>query len=192
MKKVEIKLSKSSIRSAINELNEYKHTISKNTEKLKNTLAENCVEYAKSNVSSMDRYGTLGKIQEGIKVENSNGKSIVRATDSHSVWVEFGTGTRGANSPHEISGEIGWEYAVGSHIGYWNVDGKTMFGWWYPTTPDDPNIYTRQVIDDETNEPNGDYVAFTEGTEARPFMYNAANQIRSEITETAKKVFGND
>lgn len=188
-KTIKIRLSKSSISNAISQLKEYKKELEDKTNLLQKELAENGVKYAKDNISDMDRYGTLGTIASGIQAEHSENKSKVHSTDIHSSWVEFGVGVRGQNSPHEMAGEFGWSYNQGSHIGYWNVDGTTRYGWWYPTTADDPNIYTREVIDRETNEPTGEYIAFTEGTEARPFMYNASIQLRNEIYDTARKVF---
>lgn len=187
--KIKLNLSSGGIASALNELRQYQKQIGTNTEALHKTLADKGVDYAKKNISDMDRYGTLGNISSGIVSEHESDKSCVHSTDKASSWVEFGVGVRGENSPHEKAEEFGWTYAQGSHIGYWNVDGKTMYGWWYPTTADDPNIYTRQVIDSKTNEPTGDYIAFTEGTEARPFMYNASVQLRNEIDKTAREVF---
>lgn len=186
---IKIRLSKGSISDAISKLKKYQKRIENNTYLIQTEMAEKAGEYAKQNLSEMDRYGTLGAVESGIEIEHGKEKSVVRSSNDASTWVEFGVGVRGQNSPHEAADKFGWTYAQGSHIGYWNVDGKMMYGWWYPTTADDPNVYTRQVIDRETQMPTGEYIAFTEGAEARPFMYNAASQIRNELSDIAQEVF---
>lgn len=67
------------------------------------------------------------------------------------LYVEFGTGTKGASSPHPMHGEMGMDvYNSGSTI-FTTKDGRT--GWYYPT-------------DDTRKE-----WKFTEGQPARQQMY---------------------
>lgn len=71
----------------------------------------------------------------------------------YATFVEYGTGIVGKGNPHPKA--AGWVYDVNAH---------GVKGWWYPTTNDDPNPYTRVGSD-------GILRAWTKGMPSRPFMY---------------------
>lgn len=71
------------------------------------------------------------------------------------LFFEYGTGIRGASSPHPKSIVEGWIYDVNQH-------GEK--GWWYPTTESDPNPY--KYVDKQ-----GVLRAWTKGKYSKPFVY---------------------
>ena len=123
-------------------------------------LRERTVEKMKEN---MGRYGlSSGTLYNNITVDRLDSGFYI-TTKGENTWgydyamsVEFGTGIVGSGSPHPKIAESGWVYDVNQHGDY---------GWIYPTTSDDPNP-TKYVGKD------GQYYAWTAGTESRPFMYD--------------------
>ena len=111
-------------------------------------LIENMNKYNLSNSPIIDNVN-IDVIEEGI---------IFRLSDGHyAMFVEYGTGIRGSENPHPWSGDIDWKYDVNNH-------GES--GWWYPTVESDENptkVYSDKI---------GGWVAWTAGSESRPFMYD--------------------
>lgn len=124
-----------------------------------NELRERTVEKMKENLT---KYGISGQLYDNITVERlSSGFYITTYGENlwgfdYSMYVEFGTGIVGSGNPHPKLTESGWKYDVNEH-------GQS--GWIYPTTSDDPNP-TKYVGKD------GNYYAWTAGTQSRPFMYD--------------------
>jgi hypothetical protein len=85
---------------------------------------------------------------------------IIRAGAYYAVYVEFGTGVVGKQSPHP--NPEGWQYDVNDH-------GDE--GWVY--------------YDDESGK-----FRWTKGFKSRPFMYNTARQLEKECAKIVKEVFG--
>ncbi len=96
------------------------------------------------------------------------------ASAKHAMYVEFGTGIKGAGSPHpnQDFNNTGWAYDINSH-------GEA--GWWYPTTEADDNPVKRYDEKKET------WFAWTRGMEARPFMYNTYRYMRLIATKIINK-----
>ena len=179
--KIKMKLSVSSVNSAINKVKQYQKQLSAKTDEVSKELAQSGAEKASLKVRQKATYGNLNDIASSIEArKKSDGHWIVVTDNFKAPYVEFGTGVRGKNSPHPESAEMGWAYMTG-HFTYHNG----QLGWWYPTTADDPNTTLRQT---ET----GDWIAFTAGMPSRPFMHETALELRNEAKDTVKKVFKSD
>lgn len=123
------------------------------------SLVEQGVELAKQNADYMSIYDT-GELVDGIIPEFRDGKGYVVSSAPHSAFCEFGTGIRGAESPHPEPGLAGWKYDVNNH-------GEE--GWWY--MGDDGEWH------------------WTAGMPSRPYMYNTAQALKDLIVPSAKEVF---
>lgn len=85
------------------------------------------------------------------------GVSIMINDDGYAIFVEYGTGVIGEDTPHPQAHMNGWVY---------DVNGHGEYGWWYPSKESDPNP-TRYLSKD------GTWWAWTRGQQSRPFMYLA-------------------
>lgn len=183
--KIKVKLTASSLKQAAKELEKYAKSLPQKTETLQAELAKQGQKKAVAEINSMAKYGgSLVDIANSIKVYKVGNKYRISTDNFKAPYVEFGTGVKGSQSPHELSSEFGWGYQIGSHFTMWHG----MIGWWYPTTADDKNTSTREVKD-ENGEPTGEYVAFTMGMPHRPFMYNTALYLHENVYKTAQEVF---
>lgn len=72
------------------------------------------------------------------------------------LFFEYGTGVKGQSDPHPKAPQAGWVYDVNKHGEY---------GWWYPTTTNDPNPY--KYVDKQ-----GVLRAWTKGKFSKPVFYN--------------------
>lgn len=148
-------------------------------------LANGIVELAERLKAKMmeylNSYG-LGnsKIASQLFYEISEDGILIGSKSEYAVFVEYGTGLAGLNSPHPQP--KGWQYNVGETI-------RPNGGWWYPTTADDPNPHKRVF--------NGELYAWTiQGQESRPFLYytwlwgsrSATQIIRKNINREIKKL----
>lgn len=98
-------------------------------------------------------------------------KAIAKITnnDEKALFYEMGTGVVGSNNPavSEYVQKYGWIY---DHHGHGND------GWWYPTTPDDPNPY-------KWTDPDGQLRAWTKGLEAMKGFFHASQLIAFTIKD---------
>ena len=167
-------LSKSSIENAIKQLRAYQNDLTYKCQLLAEKLAENGVEIARVQIADLDAIFTselLSSIHAEYKGSTKGGSvwSVVAGTD-HAMFVEFGTGIVGKQSPYpgEFQDGVSWEYASGKTIRQL-ADGR--YGWFYK---DDDGQWW-----------------FTEGMPSRPFMYYTSIQLRDIVVKTAKEVFEN-
>ena len=119
---------------------------------------EEGVEEAKNQALYMNAYDS-GELVNGILGEVQDEKGRVMSTAPHSIFVEFGTGIRGKQSPYPVNPPIGWQYDVNEH-------GEA--GWGY--TGDDGKKH------------------WTKGMPSRPFMYNTAQILRQSLPWIAEEV----
>lgn len=98
---------------------------------------------------------------------NGNGRGFIRVKCDYAVYVELGTGIRGANSPHPDKSVIGFDFD-------YDRNGHGAGGWWYPTDESDPNP-TKYTAKD------GKMYAWTAGMPSRPFMYNTAQRLKDKF-----------
>lgn len=166
--------SQNSIQAAIKQLKAYQNDLTYKCQLLAEKLAEKGVEIARVQLADLDAIFTselLSSIEAEYVKSTKTGAiwSVVAGTD-HAMFVEFGTGIVGKQSPYpgKLPEGVSWEYASGKTIRQL-TDGR--YGWFY-------------------RDDNGEWW-FTEGMPSRPFMYYTANELRNIIVETAKEVFKN-
>lgn len=154
------------LQKGINKLQTYKKRIQRKTSQLIQRLVDDGISIAK--VKIID----LGIIHDNNLSSSINGLitgnvGFVKVDDENAIYFEFGTGPKGAKSPHPTGGNYkstGW---------FTKADGKPMdslYGW-------------QPLLDDD-----GTYF-FTEGQAAKPFMYETALELRNKVETIAKEVF---
>lgn len=175
VKRIKFGLSTASVQRAMSELRAYKKWTQQKCDELALELAKRGTFLIRMKIAQYDAIDTgamisavsyperigPGRYRITLRVPNANG-------DNYALFVEYGTGVVGAGSQHPEAGKMGWQYAVGETI-FTTKDGRT--GWVYPTK-------------------TGSF-RFTEGQEARPFWYEAAQELPLYINDAVKKVFGN-
>lgn len=149
--------SSESMKEAIRQLNQYTQRI---LEVPADIVEEMCIlgtNYAKVQTSSV-------KVDSSINYElKADGNGVIYADHPIAKYLEFGTGIIGADNPHPIAGDFGWQY---------DVNGHGEFGWWYPTDDTDPNPY-KKIID-------GSVYGWTRGQVGQRFMYSTAQYLRND------------
>lgn len=183
--KIEIGLSPSSIRKAIEQIKEYRESLDAKCEEFVKKLADYGVERAKAYVVSLDAVFE-GELLGSIHAEEKNNAEegcfamAVKADSEHAIFVELGTGDLGVSRKNAVN--AGKEYIGNMPSGYvygGGTSGKKLtkpfkghkagaYGWFYFK--------------------NGEWW-FCEGMESRPFMYNASVDMREQIEILAKEVF---
>jgi HK97 gp10 family phage protein len=154
-------LDETEIDKAIQKVKSYKTTFLNKCGKLVEVLTQEGAEIAKVQVAQLDAVYT-GELMNSIDgyFDSTTGVGIIRADAYYAIYVEFGTGVVGKQSPHPNPN--GWQYDVNNH-------GDK--GWVY--------------YDDEN-----DKFRWTKGFKSRPFMYNTARQLEKECARIAREVFG--
>ena len=172
-RKITMSLSTDSIQKAIDELNKYSDELTYKARLLAEKLAEQGVEIARVQISDLNavfRGELLASINASYVGSMPSGGIWAVVSDSdHAVFVEFGTGIIGKNSPYtgKLPDGVSWQYASGKTIRQLS-DGR--YGWFYPGK-------------------NGKWY-FTEGMPSRPFMLMTANELKRKVKAVAKEVFG--
>lgn len=168
-------LSEKSVQNAINELRKYQKSLERKTQLVAKKLAELGVEVARMNVVGLDAVFT-GDLARSIHVEDkgkvgSGYLFCVVADDESALFVEFGTGVVGERNPYSGNIPIDWDYASGKKIKEYFINGKLVYGWFYPG------------IDGKWH--------FTQGIPSRPFMTMTATELQSKVVDVVKEVFAN-
>ena len=140
-------LSKSSIENAIKQLRAYQNDLTYKCQLLAEKLAENGVEIARVQIADLDAIFTselLSSIHAEYKGSTKGGSiwSVVAGTD-HAMFVEFGTGIVGKQSPYpgELPDGVSWEYARYGWF-YKDDDGQ----WWFTEgMPSRPFMYYTSI-----------------------------------------------
>ena len=154
------------IEKARQQLIEYQNNLNEKLDLFVRKLCEKGVEIARENVKF-----TTGELYNSIDYKPGdviqNGSQYLIYTDcEYAKFVEFGTGVVGENSPYPTDIPMEWNYASGTHI-FTTKDGRV--GW-------------RYFKDGSWH--------FTEGQPSKPFLYETATELREQILEVAKEVFG--
>ncbi len=166
-KVIKVKLDPHSIENAIKEIEAYKKDLEKRVRLLLKRLTDEGVEIAKARVVE-HKIIHDNELTNSINGFVSGNVGFIRVDDEHAVFFEFGTGPVGASDPHPLGGSYknkGW---------YTAADGKPMdelYGW-------------KRLGSD------GDVYFFTEGQEAKPFMYETAQKLKDEFPRIVEEVFG--
>ena len=158
------------LQKGINKLQTYKKRIQRKTSQLIQKLTDYGAEIVRIKIVNMGAYYS-GELLSGVSgyFSPSLNAGFVRVTSDHVAFVEFGTGVKGQNNPHqngEYLSKAAWSYASGSKI-FTTQDGRV--GWIYPT--DDGGF------------------RFTEGMASRPFMYETALELQGKFEKITKEVF---
>ncbi len=112
-------------------------------------------------IIAKEEIGSLGAIDSGellnsVQYKIDKNRGYITVGTDHCAFVEFGTGTKGETSPYPavLPDGVSWSYNTGSTVT--EVDG--VKGWWI----------------------NG---WFCTGMPSRPYMYNSAQRLKSEIPQ---------
>ena len=155
-------LSVKEVQDAIKQVEAYKQDLNRKCQLLVQTLTDQGVDIAKINVRTLGAFYT-GELESSINgyYSPSLGTGIIYAGAWYAVYVEFGTGIRGSEASHPMSGLTGWYYDVNNH-------GEA--GWVY------------------YNENDNSY-HWTDGMPSRPFMYETGRELELICEKIAKAVF---
>ena len=167
-------LSQSGIADLRKQLVDYKNNVlQQKVDLLAKRLAEKGVAIAQTNIATYDAIFT-GELISSIEARyggSTKGSAVfyVVADSRHAVFVEFGTGQLGLEGsyPYPFPEGVEWNYNTGKTI--FEIE-NGQYGWFYPA-------------EDGTWR-------FTQGMPSRPFMYETAVELMTEIAKTAKEVFG--
>lgn len=150
-------------------LNEYKNSLPGKLELVCQRLSAIGVEVAKISIVELDAVftGALYNSIESRRLLATDTKAIysIVANNKYAIFVEFGTGVVGKESPYIGDLPSDYVYASGKTIREIS-DGR--IGWFY--------------------ERDGQWY-FTEGMPSRPFMYFASMEMRSKVVKIVKEVF---
>ena len=170
MKPIKVRLSAEGVKQAVQELREYQAKVQAAASAIVEALAKSGEEFA---VAAVLPFSQTGQLASGIKAETSGNVGFVKCSCGYAVYVEFGTGIKGAGAPHPDTAILGWKYDINRH---------GELGWWYPTDSADPNPY-------KYTAKNGTTYAWTRGMPSRPFMYETAQMLRASVIPVARSVF---
>ena len=177
LKNISFTFDKASITSAIKEVKDLKEKLEPAIGELIRYLSEKGVEIAQIEIASMGAVDT-STLFESIESRYDSGTRVgqVFTMLDYAVFVEYGTGIVGANSPHPGIGDDDWNDVEGI-----TVKGETYSdydqnehgegGWWYPS----PNGW--YVPKDGVTNEEGLSLAWTKGMPSRPFMYNTMREL---------------
>lgn len=170
MKAIKVRLSAEGVKQAVQELREYQAKVQAAASAIVEALASAGEEFA---VAAVLPFAETGQLASSIKAETGGNVGFVKCSCGYAVYVEFGTGIKGAGSPHPDTAILGWKYDINQH---------GELGWWYPTDNADPNPY-------KYTAKNGTTYAWTRGMPSRPFMYETAQMLRASVVPVARSVF---
>lgn len=158
MPKIKGALSVSLIEKSIKELQQYKSDLNNKVDELLKSIMDHGLEVARAKCIEMD-INDSGNLLSSIDgyFDSALHKAVIRVNCKYAVFVEFGTGTKGANAPYlaeEIMSAAGYTYNGGIH----HTTKAGVDGWWY------------------YNEKLQRFV-FTNGYKSRPFMYETAQEL---------------
>lgn len=160
-KTININLNRSSIRSAIKELNAYKKELEEKSNELRDKLSDIVKEYAE------ERYSEVASDSDGWSIQReftSDGVEI-HARGKQVAFIEFGTGlyTEGRH-PKEGKGFWRGSWSTDSEVGKGHWD--SPHGWW---TPEGKHTY---------------------GYDTANGIYGGRQKAEQSIEKVAREVFG--
>lgn len=169
MTKIKFSLNTDSVKKAIKEIEKYKKQIEINSKEVVKLLCDFGFDICNAKIVEMNIYdeGNLANSVSTYYNEAQN-RGFIKVSCDYAVFVEFGTGTKGAKSSYagQAMSEIGYRYQGGTKY-ITLADGR--IGWYYPTK-------------------DGSY-RFTEGMPSRPFMYETGLEMRNVLDSIVKAVF---
>lgn len=176
----DIKLDTKSIDNLIRNISELEQQLDSVVENALKELAERGIAEIQTQLGI---YGlgdsTIAKTLQIVEVSPKHyqlvatGKSLQGGL-SQAALVEFGTGIVGQQNPHQEAGKMGYAYDINAH-------GEK--GWWYPVTEQSEFSTNQKARLGES----GDLIAWTKGMASRPFMFNTAEFLRTEMADVLRK-----
>lgn len=173
MKTININLfDKGSFKAAIAEIEMVEQKLREGLNELCRKLLDEGVNVAKMQLMSfpaVDTGALMASIGHGA-FDPASGTGVIYAGAYYAFFVEYGTGMRGGANPHPASAE--GDFAVLSSNGKGVYDGYNSDkpGWYYVG--------------------NDGKWHYTEGMEARPFMYNTMMTLADKAAEMGGEVIG--
>ncbi len=156
------------IKNAINELEKYKRDlINTRVKRLLQGFIDKGITIARQKIVNFQIIHD-NELSSSINGFITGNVGFIRVDDKNAVFFEFGTGPRGAASPHPMGASYkgeGW---------YTRADGKSM-----------DTLYGWQPLGSD-----GDTYFYTEGQAAKPFMYQTALELKARFKEMITEVFG--
>lgn len=151
-------LSVKLVNDALKAVREYKTNLNQKIQDLLKAIMEHGLEVARAKCIDM-HINDSGHLLSTINgyFDGALKRAVIRVDCNYAVFVEFGTGTKGENSPYpaaEIMNSAGYVYNGGTH--HTTVNG--IDGWWYY------NDKLQRFV-------------FTNGYQSRPFMYETAQEL---------------
>lgn len=168
--KVDI-LSKSSVDKLRKDLQAYRNDLPNKARLLAQKLADKGVVGAKTRIATLNAVftGELLSSVYSMNLHSSQNLAVfaVVVDSDHALFVEFGTGQKGQETPYPYPFPAGmdWEYNSGPTI---REIAPGQYGWFYPR---DGKWY------------------FTQGMPARPYMYETFLELKMIVEQTAREVF---
>ena len=158
---IKFRLNEAEIDYAIRKVKQYKTDFLLKVDRLVKTLLKEGIEVASVQIAQLDAVYT-GKLLGSLDGFFDPGSQVgfIKAYSDYAIYVEFGTGVVGSQSPHPKPN--GYRYDVNHH-------GDK--GWVY------------------YDENSGEF-KWTKGFKSRPFMYNTARHLEKECKKIAREVFG--
>lgn len=174
---MKIKVSLGNIDEAIKAIEQYEKSLEKKRKIFMERLAKIGVDTAKVSFKSA-RYDGDNDVMVTDPVWTNENRLVFSATGRSVLFIEFGTGVHHASESHPKQAEFG--YSRGS---YGHGLGK-LDSWRYEGNPGtNGEIITEGKHKGEVK---------TYGNPANRCMYEAGKEMRKQIREIAKEVFGSD
>lgn len=112
--KIKLKLSKHSINQAIKQLEQYRNNLEIKQERLMMLLASRGYEIIINKLNDMDMPFSRNELISGAMFNYSSKHASIFVISDHAIYVEFGTGIVGAQSPNP-NNTIGYAYDINGH-----------------------------------------------------------------------------
>ena len=153
---VKIPLSRDNVTKAIAEIRRYRNQLLPN--KINAVLRQiliRGVEIVREEITSLGAVDK-GELLNSVQYKIDKNRGYITVGTDHCAFVEFGTGTKGENSPYPavLPDGVSWSYNTGPTV----TEVNGVKGWWF----------------------NG---WFCTGMPSRPYMYNSAQRLKSEIPQ---------
>lgn len=189
--RISVSLSKKSIDKAIQELKKVRRWFEdgKLMEVLLEKICDKLVVLANRKVAESDIGSNIKtRIQLGWQTEIAGNKAVLRNIYEHSVYVEFGVGFIGGNTPHEMAEAEGWEYNIPTPYKHKN--------WWAFEVESTADVDLMSGYIARQSKQTGLYYIITKGSHGVMYAYNAIRDLvdtgaLQQIWEEVKReVFG--
>lgn len=109
-----MKLTKHSIDKATKQLKQYRNDLERKQERLMSLLASRGYEIMVNKLNEMDMPFSKNELISGTMFSYSTKHASIYVISDHAIYVEFGTGIVGAQSPNK-NNSIGYAYDINNH-----------------------------------------------------------------------------